>query len=565
MKRQRAEGMNYLLPSILQITYLASCFVYEKDPFARFFMLLKMGLGHLRYNWGREKLDWDTFIFLKIPECVLGSQVVVVTNSWSSPGASEDPQQTMDQDESEIGKKIRRRLPPVPLDQEPVVVRRTKDRTRTLSMGAMPLSTSSERNWESRRMPQRSVTIACLSVLNRLQKKSLGRLPLRRFRRQYEQLPQFERGRIIGMLEAGWSARRVARQLGCSGCVVTSHREDLHIVRNARVQPNFSSSTIQAQVAPSLGSLCLLGPYEGASCPIPRIFSNQAFWDHLGWRVGHPTSLNEREARTTSLDDGMSLTTTTSSDLDFLGLTTSTDTYLQFLSSTLFGPTTTTTTTSVLASIPSSIGMSTTSLLGRRDLSAPHSLSSYLRGSSYLLDSQGPEGPKLPSYIMSLKQQLRDELRSVTDQRRRITDPDLSGLLSHSSWADNYDPLRKLGSSTLPPVGGSRLTGGGGASLRRARHRRHASDTKLATSFPAMGRDLYDDPLYRYKLYHPSSSMPFKSFEFESIDDQLRTDGMYGQYARSTYPRRSSLSDTPLTSKAVDSPAMRRYNRDMAR
>ncbi|GFR07040.1 uncharacterized protein TNCT_377981 [Trichonephila clavata] len=58
--------------------------------------------------------------------------------------------------------------------------------------------------------------------------------------------------------------------------------------------------------------------------------------------------------------------------------------------------------------------------------------------------------------------------------------------------------------------------------------------------------------------------MPFKSFEFESIDDQLRTDGMYGQYARSTYPRRSSLSDTPLTSKAVDSPAMRRYNRDMA-
>ncbi|GBN73665.1 hypothetical protein AVEN_163456-1, partial [Araneus ventricosus] len=62
---------------------------------------------------------------------------------------------------------------------------------------------------------------------------------------------------------------------------------------------------------------------------------------------------------TTSLDDGMSLTTTTKSDLDFLGLTTSTDTYLQFLSSTLFGPpTTTTTTTSVLASIPSSIGMS---------------------------------------------------------------------------------------------------------------------------------------------------------------------------------------------------------------
>ncbi|GFT15066.1 HTH_Tnp_Tc3_2 domain-containing protein [Trichonephila clavipes] len=33
----------------------------------------------------------------------------------------------------------------------------------------------------------------------------------------------------------------------------TSHREDHHIVRNARVQPTVSSATILAQVAPSLG------------------------------------------------------------------------------------------------------------------------------------------------------------------------------------------------------------------------------------------------------------------------------------------------------------------------
>ncbi|GFU16085.1 transposable element Tcb2 transposase [Trichonephila clavipes] len=45
-------------------------------------------------------------------------------------------------------------------------------------------------------------------------------IPLRRFRRQYEQLSQFETGRIIGMMEAGSSARRVARQLGRSDCVV---------------------------------------------------------------------------------------------------------------------------------------------------------------------------------------------------------------------------------------------------------------------------------------------------------------------------------------------------------
>ncbi|PRD34300.1 UNVERIFIED_CONTAM: hypothetical protein NCL1_15096 [Trichonephila clavipes] len=101
-------------------------------------------------------------------------------------------------------------------------------------------------------------------------------MPLRHFRRQYEQLSQLERGRIIGAMEAEWSARRVARQLSCSDCIVrrcwvqwiqemsftrrpgsgcprqTSHREDRHIVRNARVQPTASSAAILAQIAPSL-------------------------------------------------------------------------------------------------------------------------------------------------------------------------------------------------------------------------------------------------------------------------------------------------------------------------
>ncbi|GFV98683.1 transposable element Tcb2 transposase [Trichonephila clavipes] len=79
-------------------------------------------------------------------------------------------------------------------------------------------------------------------------------------------------------MEAGWSARRVAHQLGHSDCVVrrcwdqwiqemsfirrpgsgrprqTSHREERHIIRNVRVQPTASSAAIQAQVAPSLGA-----------------------------------------------------------------------------------------------------------------------------------------------------------------------------------------------------------------------------------------------------------------------------------------------------------------------
>ncbi|GFV71865.1 transposable element Tcb2 transposase [Trichonephila clavipes] len=95
-------------------------------------------------------------------------------------------------------------------------------------------------------------------------------MSLRHFRRQYEQLSQFERKRIFSMMEAEWSARRVARQLGHSDCAVrrcwdqwiremsftrrpgsgrprpTSRREDHHIVRNARVQPTASSATLQA-------------------------------------------------------------------------------------------------------------------------------------------------------------------------------------------------------------------------------------------------------------------------------------------------------------------------------
>ncbi|GFT34364.1 uncharacterized protein TNCV_3676971 [Trichonephila clavipes] len=64
----------------------------------------------------------------------------------------------------------------------------------------------------------KQVTEACLNVLNHLQAEV--DMPLRRFRRQHEQMSQFERGRIIGMMEAGWSSRRVPRQLSHSKCVV---------------------------------------------------------------------------------------------------------------------------------------------------------------------------------------------------------------------------------------------------------------------------------------------------------------------------------------------------------
>ncbi|GFW40609.1 transposable element Tcb2 transposase [Trichonephila clavipes] len=75
-------------------------------------------------------------------------------------------------------------------------------------------------------------------------------MPLRRFRRQYEQQSQFERGKIIDMMEAVWLARRVARQLGHSDCV-------------AQVAPSLgapvSSGTIRRRIAKKhLGSRCPL-------------------------------------------------------------------------------------------------------------------------------------------------------------------------------------------------------------------------------------------------------------------------------------------------------------------
>ncbi|GFW87629.1 transposable element Tcb2 transposase [Trichonephila clavipes] len=89
------------------------------------------------------------------------------------------------------------------------------------------------------------------------------------------------------MIEAGRSARRVARQLGRSDCIVrrcwgqwiremsftrrpgsgrprqTNRREDSYIVRNARVQPTASSVATQRKHL-HWGPLFLLEPYEGA-------------------------------------------------------------------------------------------------------------------------------------------------------------------------------------------------------------------------------------------------------------------------------------------------------------
>ncbi|GFX68239.1 transposable element Tcb2 transposase [Trichonephila clavipes] len=101
-------------------------------------------------------------------------------------------------------------------------------------------------------------------------------------------------------MEAGWSARQVARQLRLSNNVVrrcwdqwiremsftrrpgsgrprqTIRREDHHILRNVCVQPTASPAALQAQVVPSLGApvcyriirRCLAEGHLGSRCPL---------------------------------------------------------------------------------------------------------------------------------------------------------------------------------------------------------------------------------------------------------------------------------------------------------
>ncbi|GFX47049.1 transposable element Tcb2 transposase [Trichonephila clavipes] len=101
-------------------------------------------------------------------------------------------------------------------------------------------------------------------------------------------------------MKVKWSARRVARQLGRSDCIVrrcwdqwiremsftqrpgsgsprqTSLRKDRHIIRNARVKPTASLAAIQASVAPSSGApvstrtipRCLVEGHLGSRRPL---------------------------------------------------------------------------------------------------------------------------------------------------------------------------------------------------------------------------------------------------------------------------------------------------------
>ncbi|GFU27044.1 hypothetical protein TNCV_280301 [Trichonephila clavipes] len=73
-------------------------------------------------------------------------------------------------------------------------------------------------------------------------------MPLRRNRRQYEQLTDFDRGRIIGLREA---EGRVYRRGGSGRPRNTNDREDRAIRRVATSAPTTSLASIQRHLPPS--------------------------------------------------------------------------------------------------------------------------------------------------------------------------------------------------------------------------------------------------------------------------------------------------------------------------
>ncbi|GFV26656.1 transposable element Tcb2 transposase [Trichonephila clavipes] len=129
-------------------------------------------------------------------------------------------------------------------------------------------------------------------------------MPLCGFQRQYEQLSQFEREIIIGMMEAGWSSKPVVRQLGHSYCVV--RRCWVQWIREMSFTQRPGSRRLDRPVVETTTSLS--PPVTNLHWPVlsPYLSPIEHIWDHLGWRVGHATSLNELKARLQQIWNEMS-------------------------------------------------------------------------------------------------------------------------------------------------------------------------------------------------------------------------------------------------------------------
>ncbi|GFW67266.1 transposable element Tcb2 transposase [Trichonephila clavipes] len=123
-------------------------------------------------------------------------------------------------------------------------------------------------------------------------------MPLRRFRRHYEQLSQSERGGIISMIGAGWLDKQVAGQLGRSDCVLRRYWDQLiremSFTRKQGLGCPRGDSHI-ANVEPSLGAPVssrtklrrLAKEHLGSGCPLrvlPLTSTHRGL--HLEWYCG---------------------------------------------------------------------------------------------------------------------------------------------------------------------------------------------------------------------------------------------------------------------------------------
>ncbi|XP_076333083.1 uncharacterized protein LOC143237566 isoform X2 [Tachypleus tridentatus] len=154
-------------------------------------------------------------------------------------------------------------------------------------------------------------------------------------------------------------------------------------------------------------------------------------------------------------------------------------------------------------------------------------------------------GSKLPTYMQNLKQQLREELRTVTEERKRLleireksrslyrrSETDLASLLP-SVWSG--DPVSQLDTlathriashSSSTPLTTKRSTSARTSpqgSPRKSRHRRHASDPKLPPFSPIKEVHDTESEMATFSAVKNQNinTGAFKSFEFESIDEQL--------------------------------------------
>ncbi|GFV32728.1 HTH_Tnp_Tc3_2 domain-containing protein [Trichonephila clavipes] len=107
-------------------------------------------------------------------------------------------------------------------------------------------------------------------------------MPHRRIRAHYKQLSEFERGRIIGLKEGGWTNRRIARHMGRRHAAIrrywqewvdngkfqrhdrsgrpraTADLEDRLIVRSAVASLNSSLSTIRCTTRTRVSPMVIL-------------------------------------------------------------------------------------------------------------------------------------------------------------------------------------------------------------------------------------------------------------------------------------------------------------------